>query len=124
MSAIARSSSRGIETIARAGVAPIDDVAKGANTWVRKGLVFKYAADGSRSIRTSAKGWAAVGVGGAVIATPLGGILGKGAGNAVGGIAGGLIEGLTGSGALMPCISSSFSLGCVLVLVLMMMMMD
>lgn len=99
--------------IARSG----DDVA-------RKGWVFKHAADGSRSVRKSAKGWAAAGLGGAVIATPLGGILGQGAGNAVGGMAGGLIEGFTSSGALIPCISCSSSLGCVLVLVLMMMMMD
>ena len=117
-------SSRGFDTIARAGPAPID-AAGVANAGVaRKGLFFKYAADGSRSIRKSAKGWAAVGLGGAVIATPLGGILGQGAGNAVGGIAGGLLEGLSSSGALVPCISSSFSLGCILVLVLMMMMMD
>jgi len=116
-------SSRGFDTIARAGPAPID-AAGVANAGARKGLVFKYAADGSRSIRKSAKGWAAVGLGGAVIATPLGGILGQGAGNAVGGIAGGLLEGLSSSGALVPCISSSFSLGCILVLVLMMMLMD
>ena len=106
--------------IARSG----DDVAGAANAGARKTLIFKHAADGSRSVRKSAKGWAAAGLGGAVIATPLGGILGQGAGNAVGGMAGGLIEGFTSSGALIPCISSSSSLGCVLVLVLMMMMMD
>ena len=120
-------SSRGFSTIARAGVAPIDDIGDAARTASKvkpKGWVFKYADDGSRSIRTSTKGWAALGLGGAMIATPLGGILGQGAGNAMGGMAGGLIEGLSSSGALIPCISSSCSLGCILVLVLVMMMMD
>lgn len=123
MSAAARSATKLGGTFLRSAD-DIGDAARTASKVKPKGWVFKYAADGSRSIRKSTKGWAALGLGGAMIATPLGGILGQGAGNAMGGMAGGLIEGLTGSGALVPCISSCSSLGCILVLVLVMMMLD